>query len=98
MLQIETALSQIDTILLQIETALPKNNMSENGSQFAAGLDFQWFRFLAGRSQFLAGRKIIKVALSAALEPTASWDLEARSMLCLKRNFPKWPAARHFKS
>ena len=31
--------------------------------------------------------KIIKVALSAALEPTAARDLEPRSMLCLK----KWP-------
>ena len=39
--------------------------------------------------------KIIKVVLSAALKPTATRDLEPRSMLCLRRTFPK--VARPFK-
>ena len=33
--------------------------------------------------------KIINVALSAALKPTAARDLEPRSMQCLRRTFPK---------
>ena len=35
--------------------------------------------------------KLIKVALSAALKPTASRDLEPRSMLYLRRTFPPPP-------
>ena len=43
--------------------------------------------------------KLIKVALSAALKPTAVRDLELRSMLCLRRTFPKKiKVARPFKS
>ena len=50
-------------------------------------------------SRFVAGRKMIKVALSAALKPTAVRDLELRSMLCLRRTFPKKiKVARPFKS
>ena len=42
--------------------------------------------------------KIIKVALSAALKQTAARDLEPRSMLYLRRTFPrkKNKVARHF--
>ena len=42
--------------------------------------------------------KIIKVALSAALKQTAARDLEPRSMLYLRRTFPrkKIKVARHF--
>ena len=47
-------------------------------SRFLAGRS----RFLAGRSRFVAVGKIIKVELSAALEPKASQDLKLRSMLC----------------
>ena len=52
-------------------------------------------RCRAGRSQV---GKIIKVALSAALEATAARDLEPRSMQCLRRTSSKnkIKVARHF--
>ena len=34
-------------------------------------------------------QKIIKMALSAALKPTAARNLEPRSKLCLRNPFPK---------
>ena len=40
-------------------------------------------------ARFPAGRNIIKLALSAALKPTAARDLESRSKPCLGRLFPK---------
>ena len=61
-------------------------------------LDLQQAVSICGRAvlicsravRFVAGRKIIKVALSAALEPTtAAREFEPRSMLCLRRTFPK---------
>ena len=39
----------------------------------------------------MAVGKIIKVELSAALEPTAAKDLGPRSMLCLRKRKKTWP-------
>ena len=58
---------------------------NRNGMGFRVGP----FRFQAGRARFPAGRKIIKLARSAALKPTAARDLESRSKPCLGRLFPK---------
>ena len=41
------------------------------------------------RSRFVAGQKNAKMALSAALKATATRDLAPKSMLCLRRTFPK---------
>ena len=90
--EIETALPEMVTVLPEIEIALLQIDSPLTQSLFAVGLEF----FL-GRSRFAAWRlfdfwqvgKIIKVALSAVPKPTATWDLKWRSMLCLRRTFPK---------
>ena len=42
--------------------------------------------------------KILKVALSASLKPTAAQDLEPGSMQCLRRTSQKKKVARHFNA
>ena len=73
----------------------PCLDFGQGGLNFwQGGLDFR-----QGGLDFWQVGKIIKVALSTALEQTAAQDLEPRSMLCLRRKFPtkKFISARHFK-
>ena len=90
----ETALPEIKIALMRIEIHLLHNlYLQQDSLDFWKGCLHFWQGSLnlqhGGCLDFWQVGKIIKVALSAVPKPTSTRDLKSRSMLCLRRTFPK---------